>query len=162
MKSKEFSKDCFYNALISLLDEEEFSNIQISEICHKAGFNRSTFYRNYKSKIDIIIDKFNSEAIKCRKAIDSSSDHSLLNRITILFEMLKENSKVFILMHEASLDFQMFLVYKNIYKYENFSKSYEFDYFAAGSYGVIMDWVLSGMKETAKQMAKIITNLIKL
>ncbi|UKI50017.1 MAG: hypothetical protein L6U99_00720 [Clostridium sp.] len=44
MKSKEFSKDCFYNALISLLDEEEFADIQISEICHKAGFNRSTFF----------------------------------------------------------------------------------------------------------------------
>lgn len=162
MRSKDFSKDCFYNALISLLDEEEFSNIQISEICHKAGFNRSTFYRNYKSKIDIIIDKFNSETIKCRKAIDSSNDHSILNRMTILFEMLKENSKVFILMHEASLDFQMFLVYKNIYKYEGINRGYEFDYFIAGSYGVVMNWVLSGMKETSKQMAKIVTNLIKL
>lgn len=41
-------------ALAFLIDEKEFSEITISELVKKAGIARSTFYRNYESKEDII------------------------------------------------------------------------------------------------------------
>lgn len=37
-------------ALILLLEKKEFSEITIKEITKKAGVNRSTYYRNFKSK----------------------------------------------------------------------------------------------------------------
>ncbi len=41
-------------ALALLIDKKEFSEITISELVKKAGIARSTFYRNYESKEDII------------------------------------------------------------------------------------------------------------
>ena len=41
-------------ALAFLIDKKEFSEITISELVKKAGIARSTFYRNYESKEDII------------------------------------------------------------------------------------------------------------
>ena len=41
-------------ALAFLIDKKAFSEITISELVKKAGIARSTFYRNYESKEDII------------------------------------------------------------------------------------------------------------
>lgn len=41
-------------ALAALIDKKDFSEITISELVKKAGIARSTFYRNYESKEDII------------------------------------------------------------------------------------------------------------
>ena len=41
-------------ALAILIDKKDFSAITISELVKKAGIARSTFYRNYESKEDII------------------------------------------------------------------------------------------------------------
>ncbi|WP_366516824.1 TetR/AcrR family transcriptional regulator [Staphylococcus carnosus] len=38
-----------------LLEKENFDKITITKICDKAGINRSTFYRNYENKEDIVI-----------------------------------------------------------------------------------------------------------
>ncbi|MEE0391693.1 MAG: TetR/AcrR family transcriptional regulator [Lachnospiraceae bacterium] len=41
-------------ALASLIETKNFSEISISELVKKAGIARSTFYRNYECKEDII------------------------------------------------------------------------------------------------------------
>ena len=57
MSTTNFSKECFYDALISLCKTENFNDINIKQICKKAGYNRSTFYRHFNCKEDIIRDK---------------------------------------------------------------------------------------------------------
>ena len=41
-------------ALISLLKEKPFDYITVSEICSKAGVNRSTFYLHYENTRDLL------------------------------------------------------------------------------------------------------------
>ena len=41
-------------ALISLLKEKPFDYITVSEICSKAGVNRSTFYLHYETIGDLL------------------------------------------------------------------------------------------------------------
>ena len=41
-------------ALLSLLKEKTFAYITVSEICKKAGVNRSTFYLHYENTVDLL------------------------------------------------------------------------------------------------------------
>lgn len=42
------------NALIELLEENEFADISIMAICQRAGVNRSTFYAHYDNTYDLL------------------------------------------------------------------------------------------------------------
>ncbi|MGN1061764.1 MAG: TetR/AcrR family transcriptional regulator [Candidatus Scatosoma sp.] len=42
------------SALISLLENREFSQISIMDICQRAGVNRSTFYAHYDNTYDLL------------------------------------------------------------------------------------------------------------
>lgn len=42
------------SALVSLLESKEFSEISITDICQKAGVNRSTFYAHYDNTYDLL------------------------------------------------------------------------------------------------------------
>ena len=41
-------------ALISILEEKSFEYVTVSEICKKAGVNRSTFYLHYENTVDLL------------------------------------------------------------------------------------------------------------
>ena len=45
-------------ALILLLDEEEFDRISVSKICKEAGVHRSTFYSYYDNQFDLLEDTY--------------------------------------------------------------------------------------------------------
>lgn len=43
-------------ALIELLETQEFSYISVKSICEKAGVNRSTFYLHYENTSDLLAE----------------------------------------------------------------------------------------------------------
>lgn len=45
-------------ALILLLDEEEFDRISVSKICKETGVHRSTFYSYYDNQFDLLEDTY--------------------------------------------------------------------------------------------------------
>lgn len=46
--------DKMNNALITLLENKDFLKISITDICQKAGVNRSTFYAHYDNTYDLL------------------------------------------------------------------------------------------------------------
>lgn len=54
-ESKYYNTACLMNdALILLLAKKDFEYITITEICDKAGVNRSTFYLHYETMTDLL------------------------------------------------------------------------------------------------------------
>ena len=49
-KITEFLKECLSDALIRLMREKPFDKISINEMSKEAGFNRSTWFRNFTNK----------------------------------------------------------------------------------------------------------------
>lgn len=43
-----------YEALIQLLEEKEYEEIKVSDLCEKAMVNRSTFYAHFSDKYDLL------------------------------------------------------------------------------------------------------------
>lgn len=73
MRTNTFSKSCFFKALLELAEEKEYKDIQISEICTRSGYNRSTFYRCYKNKEMVLTDGFKNMVAEFYASVASES-----------------------------------------------------------------------------------------
>ncbi len=54
------TKNVLYASLVELMKEKVFEEIKVSDICHKALINRSTFYAHYQDKYELLQDFLNS------------------------------------------------------------------------------------------------------
>ena len=55
METKDtLTKNYIFEALYELLSRRNINEINVSEICEKAGVSRMSFYRNFKSKDDLV------------------------------------------------------------------------------------------------------------
>lgn len=164
MRTKEFSNSCFYNALVDLLQTKSFNEIQIQEICTKAGYNRSTFYRSYKSKVDILLNEFKKGLDKYIELVNKIQNLSFISKTKLLFDLLKESSNLILLIHKAGLDNEIYNLFYDIYpinhedeiKLGNYYKPFR----TAGMFKIIMEWITSGMKESTIEMANIVQNIM--
>ena len=169
-------------ALLLLLEKKEYEFITVKEICAKAGVNRSTFYLHYESIDDLLLEtleminkRFN-EAFN-NKVIDiNKDDKDNLFFITDAYlipylNFIKENKKVYTLIHDKPLVFNNQQTLKKMYN-EVFScildkygvskveKEYVFVYFSLGLVAVIQKWIENDCKDDIDDMAKLIKNLI--
>lgn len=48
-------KECILTALVQLLEDTPYEDIKLKDITEKAGVSHMAFYRNYSSKIDILV-----------------------------------------------------------------------------------------------------------
>ena len=55
-KRNRFTRMCIGEALISLMEQNDYDSIKISDIVVKAGISRMTYYNYYHSKTDILED----------------------------------------------------------------------------------------------------------
>lgn len=53
--ANELSKECIYSALLQLMEQMPYSEITVTDIAKRAGVSRMTYYRNYSSKDDILL-----------------------------------------------------------------------------------------------------------
>lgn len=164
MRTKDFSNSCFYNALVELLKTKTFDEIQIQEICIKAGYNRSTFYRSYTSKVDILLNEFKKGLNKYVELVNKSQDFSFINKTKLLFDLLKESSTLMLLMHKAGLDNDVYNLFYDIYpvdnEYEKKLGKYYKPFRTAGMFKIIIEWLTTGMKESTLKMANIVADIM--
>ena len=162
MRNKDFSKECFYNALVDLMKEKDFDDIQINEICQKAGFNRSTFYRNYNSKMDVLMSKFKEEAKKYQQLVNDNKEKTFMYKAIKLFELLRLSYHIFIQMRKAKLDQEMYQEFSSIYPLDEnlMSSKYAMTFKTGGVYMVIIEWMENGMIESDQEMAETLRDVI--
>lgn len=118
-------------ALISLLEEKTFEYITISEICKRAGVNRSTFYLHYENTVDLLdetvrflLNDFLAYFNVDTKNITKKFKESPLDELNFITDdylhpylsYIKDNKKVFsnVLLHSVSFGFND--IFQRLYK----------------------------------------------
>jgi len=182
-KSKYFNTAKKMNlALISLLKKKPFEYITISELCEKAGVNRSTFYLHYENTYDLlgettqyILNDFLSYFDTDTKSVSlnlTSCNLTELNFIsskylTPYLTYIKENKEIFstALAHIKSFDFDSVYerMFENIFNpildrfhYPEEDRKYIMMYYLNGINAISFEWVKNGCKKPIEEITKII------
>ncbi len=108
------SKSYIVQALFTLMENFDYDDIDVSQIAKKAGVGRSTFYRYFKKKEDIIIYYLESNTklfvFNQRYIPRCKEDH--IKVVESVFSMFRDNSQAFKAMRKAHLDY-LYLNYLN-------------------------------------------------
>lgn len=154
------TRESICTALLELLNTKEFKDISISELVRRAGVSRQSFYRNYKSKEDVIFEIENviiinlSDRMKDPAYIDDPRKWFLDS-----FSLIRANTAAITILQKADL-FEVFWTKIPYYVESQMNSSNKkLHYSIVGSMGafilIAIDWFNNGMKESNTEMADI-------
>ncbi|WP_373471107.1 TetR/AcrR family transcriptional regulator [Carnobacterium alterfunditum] len=174
------SKKAISDALVELIEENEFKTISITEIVNQAGVNRGTFYKHYAYKEDILkeiqddcLDKF---AVMLK---DNYQEVCYSNLKTVplsdtFFTFIYDYRNYFhFAVHQAGfLNFHLqFSAVLKEFLIENFFPTARYSlesqnllgaYIANGIYGYLVEWDEKDYASSPAEMARQLTNIFLL
>lgn len=160
-KRKKESMDRIEKVFIELLQTKELDEISVSDICKRAGLNRTTFYANYTDiygLADAIRDKQENEVSDLYREEVTQGFNS--NDYLKLFRHIKDNQIFYKTYFKLGYDnnYKIFrydtaLAHKH---FQNKFIEYHMEFFKAGITQIIKIWLNGGCKESPEDMFEII------
>lgn len=148
------------NSMLKFLKDRPIAEISISEICQDAAVGRTSFYRNFETKEDIIKNHIRTLMTRWQEAYEADSRGSNAELYGSLFAYLKEYDDFFLLLKKRGLLY----LFLEVYKERNGASAeddnmwaYTKSFIAYGTYGWIEEWINRGMQESAEGMAKMLS-----
>ena len=174
------------SALIEILKTKSFEYITVSEICKKAGVNRSTFYLHYENTKDLLeetihnmMDNFVSYFVPDGKISPINFEESQKDKLVFISEeylmpylsYFKENRKIFLTVFENGKLFGFEETYKklfdnifdpilDVFKYPESERKYVMAFYLNGINSIIMEWIKEDCVKPEKEVVKIINDCI--
>ncbi len=162
------AKECIVTALVELMKVKDYNAITITDIAKKSGMSRMTYYRNYKSKDDIIIQYVNDIAANIHELIAGSGvSNDNFAYFKILFESLGVISDIAIVAYNAHMgDLILDAINKNMLltfppSNRDNDKIYKRHYYAGAVYNILIEWLKSGKKESVDHMARFMCDMME-
>ena len=159
-KSRNGIQKAFLNLVIS---RNDISTITVSDICKKAGINRTTFYAHYLDIDDLnssIYEWMVKEFLNVFSEEAETGSHSF--DFEKLFRNIKENQIFYKVYFKLNYDFKKLFLEKGsadiagmFYEDTRFI-DYHIEFFAAGITAIIKKWLESGCKEEPEDMGRIL------
>lgn len=174
------------DALLDLLKTKPFAYITISEICKKAGVNRSTFYLHYENTADLLaetgqrlLDDFRSYFMVDTVSLTShfaDCEEKELNFITEEYlhpylSYIRDNRHVFatILKHANSFHFDA--VFQRLFQhvfdpilhrfgYPAEERKYVMMFYLSGINALVLEWLKDGCRKSIEEVSHIIRECI--
>ena len=174
-------------ALIFLLEKKDLEHITVTEICEKAGVNRSTFYLHYETMGDLLdecmdylnikfVESFGIETENFVSSIDGAPlDELVLVQSRFLrpyLDFIKENKTIFVAAYKNPGGMQSYQRIESLSKHVLFPIMTRFSipeneqlywaaFFINGCSAVIIKWIEGGLKEPAQEIEEIIMRCIR-
>ena len=139
-------------ALFKLLDSKSYDDITVTDICKEAGYTRMSFYRNFTSKEDILSKAFHSAFEQFL-----SGNHDT-KELSAYFTFYTGNKVLIDCIYRAKKQQLIIDQLLSSCGYSNelpLESGYAVSYFAYFIFGFLDTWYKRGMKETAKQIERI-------
>lgn len=147
-------------SVMKLIKEKPLSEITISEIVSDAGVGRTSFYRNFETKEDVVKKHIEDLIGKWEQEYKASGKDSNSELYGSLFHHLKSNADFYLLLSERGLMhlfLEVFLEKSGPKPEYNNMWAYTTAFIAYGTYGWIGEWVSRGMQESAETMAELLS-----
>ena len=163
-QTSEFIKDCIADSLLELMKNENFEAITIEEIIKKAGVGRTTFYRHFEQKSDILVYKFIRIYEEAKKKSPETCTYGALtpSSLSLFFEFIYEVRDILNLVFTAKQDATVYTAFKEIYFQEKDARehTYEASFIGSGLFGVLSEWVENGFTDSPESMAEKVMDIL--
>lgn len=170
----EQSKRWLINALLQLMEEKPYQNITIKEITDKALLSRRTFYRNFKTKEQILSAYFEIICQEYVYYLHEETDLALPNITRVFFafwkkyldflKILKSNN-LFPLLLEKLNEFipDVYNIFKgNLNEYDcKEDLKYALAFSAGGYWNMLSIWLQDGAVKSAHELEKVVQDAIR-
>ena len=162
-KKNPFVAGCITEALLLLIKTKSLDDISITEIIEKAGVSRVSFYRNFLSKEDVLerhLTRITDEFIAASGI--SFRENTLESFFEILFlHMLKhkaftKNLAASNCLYLVERQFRRIFAMRNS-DYDDFKK----EFYIGGIFSVYQRWLVKGCRESPKEMAARLSDLLE-
>ena len=143
-------------AMLSLLKEKPLVEITISELCDRASVGRTSFYRNFQEKEDILKEYIRRMFQAWMDAL--AEDPPLDEVIRVMFSHFEAHQAFYALLHERGLIWllkDVILSVCGFHPEQEAVNAYASAFVAYSLYGWVEVWFLRGMKESAEEMAEL-------
>ncbi len=143
------------NSMLELLKEKPISEISVSELCSMAGVGRTSFYRNYKEKEDIVkayVERLFQDWVNKYK---ETPDLPVREVVRIVFSHFEAHRDFYTLLNERGLVYLLKDIILNLCGFnpeQEMCAAYSSAYVAFFLYGWIEVWFRRGMKDTAEEL----------
>lgn len=174
------------SALMEILKTKSFEYITVSEICKKAGVNRSTFYLHYENTRDLLeetirnmTDDFISYFVPDGKILPINFEESQKDKLVFISEeylmpylsYFKENRKIFLTVFENGKLFGFEETYEklfnnifdpilDVFKYPESERKYVMAFYLNGINSIMIEWIKEDCVKPEKEVVKIINDCI--
>ena len=159
------TRDCIEKALILLMEKKKFDEISISDITKRAGVSRTAYYRNYKSKEDILsgyMQNINQALSDVLKKFDPI--HETLKSWKALLKAVKPLAPQYRLLLDAGYFEKMILEYAAFMNKSNKANNerlrYSNCYWAGAIFTILSTWIRDDMKTSVNRLARVGSDLM--
>lgn len=161
MQANQLVRECMTTALLQLMQEKAFEAITVSEITRQAGVSRTSYYRNYTSKEDILkqgLDRTMDAFIEKLDALPHEA--GIQDAVRCAFVQARDASNFLTMIHRAGLDhllrerFDSFTLTFNQRMPALRSGAYPARILSGALLNTLLYWFDSGMQESVDDLAK--------
>ncbi|MFS1664193.1 TetR/AcrR family transcriptional regulator [Streptococcus sp. zg-JUN1979] len=170
---KERTKKALEEALVSLLEHQNFNDISTSDLAKTANISRSNFYNHYKDKYEMI-DIYQKTVFHKLEAIFDKNQFDKSRAFLEIFEFLdRESLFAALLTQNGTIEIQTFIRNKlqrmisqdlfDVYHDKEdipAEKLYSSVYFSHAIFGVYQMWVTRGKQETPQEITQLLLTLL--
>ena len=158
-KTTAFLKECLADALIQLLETKPIEKITIQEIAGLAGVGRTTYFRNFNSKEEMLSFKLIAlwERWAEEHAVKVKRRYSKENALTF-FRFNYSIRALLSLMYSHGLQSSLYSAF-HVYMMPPHDaeplECYQSSFYSYGLFGLLDAWIVRGFRETPEQMAEL-------
>ena len=152
-------------ALLLLMKHEPYERITVMDIIRKAGVGRSSFYRNFIDKDDVL-ERYVSRLFSGSRMIPEPYSNEHLRKTIISHYRLYYENREFLMTLQKNK-----ILYRFLDQLRDITEStitdnqlnvnvYQPAFFSAANLGVLVHWLERGCRETPEEIAEIIITLL--
>jgi AcrR family transcriptional regulator len=170
------SRRWLYDALLQLMKEKPFRDIQITEIADRAQVARPTFYLHYHSKEELLLSQVDvvfSEFLNELSNTIVEGDYDRLKYCVLIFQYWEQNAETLRTVMQAGLHEEFrerlreyfSLAISQLTARDGKSKPDEqtaefiVDFESGGAYQLMTQWIARGIPYSAEQMGSLFYQL---
>ena len=149
-------------ALLALMEEKPYSEITVTEIVHRAGVARQSYYRNFSGKEEVIEEFFESLRREGMELLHKEQPVYAQQWVTLILGLQKSRGKEILCLHRAGLS-NLCMGIINRFAEEIIGdmpassvEKYKIYCYSGMIFNASLTWLLGGAKESPEELARII------